>query len=125
MSLSQSVLDTLEGIVNGTVVHRPVISPKKILDAGCGTGVITCYLGERFPDALVWDINITPTPTIHDQPGGGGLLESPRSGMALVQRGCRGERCPGEPRLGMAESLLRCATSERLGSVLCLGGLDA
>lgn len=60
--------DTLVRIMNGTIVHAPVINPMQILDVGCGTGVVTCYLGERFPDALVWGIDISPVPTIHDKP---------------------------------------------------------
>lgn len=52
----------------GTFVHAPVINPKQIIDVGCGTGVVTCYLGERFPNAQVWGIDISPVPTYHDKP---------------------------------------------------------
>lgn len=53
---------------NATIVHGLLINPKQILNVGCGTGVVTCYLGERFPDALVWGLKISPVPTIHDEP---------------------------------------------------------
>ncbi len=54
--------------MNGIMVHAPVTYPKRIIDVGCVTGVVTCYLGERFPDALVWGIDTSPVPTIHDKP---------------------------------------------------------
>ncbi len=60
--------DTLVRIMNGTIVHASVINLKRIVDVGCGTGVVTCYLGNRFPDALVWGIDISPVPSIHDKP---------------------------------------------------------
>ncbi len=60
--------ETLVRIMNGTIVHAPVIDPKRIVDVGCGTGVVTCYLGNRFPDALVWGVDISPVPGIHDKP---------------------------------------------------------
>lgn len=51
--------------MNGVTVHAPVTNTKQIVDVGCGTGVVTCYLGERFPDALVWGIDLSPVPTMH------------------------------------------------------------
>ena len=55
-------------IMNGVTVHAPVTNPKQIVDVGCGTGVITCYLGERFPDAQVWGIDISPVPAMREKP---------------------------------------------------------
>ena len=54
--------------MNGVPVHAPVTHPKQIVDVGCGTGIVTCYLGESFPDALVWGIDISPVPTRHRKP---------------------------------------------------------
>lgn len=54
--------------MNGTIIHTSVRNPKQIVDVGCGTGIITCYLGERLPDALVSSIDISPVPAIHDKP---------------------------------------------------------
>lgn len=59
--------ETLVGCMNGVTVHAPVTSPKQIVDVGCGTGVVTCCLGERFPDALVWGIDLSPVPVMHHQ----------------------------------------------------------
>ena len=54
--------------MDGVAVHAPVVNPKQIVDIGCGTGVITCYLGERFPDALIFGIDIHPVPTMREKP---------------------------------------------------------
>ena len=56
--------------MRGVSVHAPLINPKQIVDVGCGTGVITCYLGERFPDAIVLGIDIHPVvpPTLREKP---------------------------------------------------------
>ena len=51
--------------MNGVTVHAPVTNTKQVVDVGCGTGVVTCYLGERYPDALVWGIDLSPIPAIH------------------------------------------------------------
>lgn len=53
--------------MNGVTVHAPVTNPKQIVDVGCGTGVVTCYLGERFPDALVWGVDLSPVPDMNHQ----------------------------------------------------------
>jgi len=34
--------------------------PRRILDVGCGTGVLSRALAERFPSAEVWGIDIAP-----------------------------------------------------------------
>lgn len=55
--------------MNGVTVHAPVTTnPKQqIVDVGCGTGVVTCYLGNRFPDAFVWGIDLSPVPAMRRQ----------------------------------------------------------
>ena len=54
--------------MNGITLHAPSINPKQIIDVGCGTEVVTCYLGERFPDAQVLEVDIFPVPQLHDKP---------------------------------------------------------
>lgn len=38
-----------------------IITPRKILDVGCGTGLITLMLAQRFPGAVITGIEIDPT----------------------------------------------------------------
>ena len=52
----------------GKVFHAPVQSPKRILDIGCGTGVMTVKLANMFPDAQVIGLDISPVPDIHERP---------------------------------------------------------
>lgn len=35
------------------------LSPKHILDAGCGNGILTCYLAKRFPEATITGADIS------------------------------------------------------------------
>ena len=42
--------------------------PRRILDVGCGTGRATVQLAEKFPDAQVIGIDLSPVPTVHPKP---------------------------------------------------------
>lgn len=70
--------------MNRTILHAPVISPKQIVDVGCGTGVVTCYLGERFPGAHVWDIDTSPLSTIHQKPNSVSSVQGDFQTLALT-----------------------------------------
>ena len=48
--------------------HAPVKKPTKILDIGCGTGAMTFLLAQRFPNAEVIGLDISPVPKRHEQP---------------------------------------------------------
>ena len=57
-----------EKLLHGKPFRAPVQGPKKILDIGCGTGVMTVQLGKLFPDAQVIGLDISPVPDIHERP---------------------------------------------------------
>lgn len=48
--------------MKGKIFHAPLESPSKVLDVGCGTGIVTRYLGSIYPSASVYGIDISPVP---------------------------------------------------------------
>lgn len=48
--------------MKGKIVHSPLTNPTKILDVGCGTGIVTRHLGSLYPSAAVYGIDISPVP---------------------------------------------------------------
>ena len=48
--------------------HAPLQKPKRILDIGAGTGILTVKLGREFPDAEVIGVDISPVPNRHKKP---------------------------------------------------------
>lgn len=52
ISLYQAVIDWI-------LVCLSESNPQKILDAGCGNGILTCFLAKRFPDATIIGIDIS------------------------------------------------------------------
>ena len=43
-------------------LHVPLGSPQTILDIGCGTGIITRHLGQKYSAAQVYGIDLSPVP---------------------------------------------------------------
>jgi SAM-dependent methyltransferase len=54
----------LSNIMNGQVIHAPVANPARILDVGCGTGVVTTYLAHQCPSASVYGVDLSPVPQL-------------------------------------------------------------
>ncbi|KAK2841621.1 hypothetical protein FQN49_006076 [Arthroderma sp. PD_2] len=53
----------------GRTYHAPLPAlPSVLLDIGCGTGVVTTYLGNSFPKANVYGVDLSPVPQIHRTP---------------------------------------------------------
>lgn len=52
ISLYQAVIDWILKCLGDT-------NPKKILDAGCGNGIVSCFLAKRFPEATIIGIDIS------------------------------------------------------------------
>ncbi|USW55037.1 Putative S-adenosyl-L-methionine-dependent methyltransferase, Methyltransferase domain 25 [Septoria linicola] len=46
----------------GKTFHAPLSQPKKILDVGCGTGILTAELARKHPEATVVGIDISLVP---------------------------------------------------------------
>ncbi|EME39089.1 hypothetical protein DOTSEDRAFT_57352 [Dothistroma septosporum NZE10] len=59
----------LETLMGGEVLHAPVdvAKVKKVLDIGCGTGVVTDKLAQRFPKADVYGLDLSPVPKVREQ----------------------------------------------------------
>ena len=53
--------------MHGNPFHAPVTNPKRILDIGCGTGVMTAWLARKYPDAEVIGLDISAVPKLHQQ----------------------------------------------------------
>lgn len=72
--------------------HAPVNNPKRILDIGCGTGILTVRLGREFPEAEVIGVDISPVPNRHEKPDNvtfvqGNVLELAKSNDRRFQPG--------------------------------------
>ena len=48
--------------MKGKIVHAPLKSPAKILDVGCGTGIVTRQLASTYPSATVYGVDLSPVP---------------------------------------------------------------
>ncbi|PPJ53000.1 hypothetical protein CBER1_11447 [Cercospora berteroae] len=60
----------LSAIMNGKIPHAPLDPNKtqKLLDIGCGTGYVTKTLADKFPNAQVYGVDLTPVPQIRQYP---------------------------------------------------------
>ena len=53
--------------MHGKVFHAPLPENIKLaLEVGCGTGVVTCYLGRRFPSTHIYGVDISQGDILHD-----------------------------------------------------------
>ena len=55
-------------LMHNRIVHAPLKEPRKMIDVGCGTGIVTRYLAQRYPSAKVFGVDISPVPTVSDSP---------------------------------------------------------
>ncbi|KAM3416277.1 hypothetical protein BST61_g7883 [Cercospora zeina] len=56
----------LSAIMDNNIIHSPIptnVQDARMLDVGCGTGIVTDFIGNRFPDAQVYGLDISPVPT--------------------------------------------------------------
>ena len=43
-------------------IHAPLQSPHHLIDIGCGSGIVTCQLGNTYPAAQVYGVDLSPVP---------------------------------------------------------------
>jgi SAM-dependent methyltransferase len=54
----------LSELMQNSPFHAPLTShPEKILDIGCGTGIVTVELAKKYPSAQVFGVDLSPVPT--------------------------------------------------------------
>ena len=78
--------------MHNEIFHAPLVKPKRILDVGCGTGRITVQLANRFPDAEVIGVDLSPVPPVHPKSDNVEYIQDDfrelvRSGDARLQDG--------------------------------------
>lgn len=49
-------------LMHGKIIHAPLERPAKILDVGCGTGIVTRHLASTYPSATVYGVDLSPVP---------------------------------------------------------------
>ncbi|KAK4541319.1 hypothetical protein LTR36_008077 [Oleoguttula mirabilis] len=60
----------LSAIMNGRIIHSPInkANVRRILDVGCGTGIVTDYLAREYTAAEAIGVDLSPVPTFRDRP---------------------------------------------------------
>ncbi|KAF2084891.1 S-adenosyl-L-methionine-dependent methyltransferase [Saccharata proteae CBS 121410] len=75
----------LSALMNNKVVHAPIPqTATRLLDVGCGTGIVTDLLARTFPAATAYGIDLSPVPALHSRPPNvrfiqGNILKAPES----------------------------------------------
>ena len=64
-------------VMHDKPIHAALGDPTKILEIGCGTGLMTCYLARKYPQAQVYGIDPSPVPTsFHEKPANVEYIQS-------------------------------------------------
>lgn len=61
--------------MHNKIVHAPLEDPSKVIDVGCGTGIVTRYFGTQYPSATVYGIDISPVPPFVSTPANVSYIE--------------------------------------------------
>ena len=87
--------ECLNILMHNKPIHAQLTQqPQKILEIGCGTGLMTCLLARRYPQAKVYGIDPTPIPlSFHNKPDNveyvqGKFQELLESGDRRLELGC-------------------------------------
>ncbi|TKA25061.1 hypothetical protein B0A50_06125 [Salinomyces thailandicus] len=110
----------LQAIMNGRVIHAPLAKTeiRSILDVGCGTGVVTNYLAQQYPDAEVVGVDLSPVPALRDRPSNVRFLQ----GNILTEKPSSWR--PSEDSNGQANILSDAAAFDLIYSRLLLCGMS-
>lgn len=54
--------------MHGRVIHASLEHPHRILDVGCGTGIVSCILSQMFPSAKVYGVDLSEVPATSAKP---------------------------------------------------------
>ena len=49
-------------LMHSKIVHAPLDKPRKLIDVGCGTGIVCRQLAQQYPAATVLGVDISPVP---------------------------------------------------------------
>lgn len=52
----------LAELMHNNVIHTPLSSPSRLVDVGCGTGIISRDLGNRYPSAQIYGVDLSQVP---------------------------------------------------------------
>jgi ubiquinone/menaquinone biosynthesis C-methylase UbiE len=58
--------EQLAKLMNNQIIHAPLDAPSvhKVLDMGCGTGIVTHTIASKFPNAQVYGLDLSPIPNV-------------------------------------------------------------
>lgn len=61
--------ERLRELMNNKVIHAPldVSSVRKMMDIGCGTGIVTNEIATAFPRAEVYGLDLSPVPNVREK----------------------------------------------------------
>jgi 2-polyprenyl-3-methyl-5-hydroxy-6-metoxy-1,4-benzoquinol methylase len=61
--------ERLRELMNNKVIHAPldVSSARKMMDIGCGTGIMTHEMATAFPHAQVYGLDLSPVPNVREK----------------------------------------------------------
>ena len=55
-------------LMRDKVVHAPLRNPRKMLDVGCGTGIVCRQMAQQYPSATVFGVDISTVPPFSNTP---------------------------------------------------------
>ncbi|KAL8828362.1 MAG: hypothetical protein Q9191_002632 [Dirinaria sp. TL-2023a] len=55
-------------LMRGNIVHAPLHEPQKLLDVGCGTGIVCRQMAQQYPSSTVYGVDISDVPPFNGTP---------------------------------------------------------
>jgi SAM-dependent methyltransferase len=92
----------LSKMMGNKVLHAPIdITATRVLDIGCGTGIVTHLISDTYPQATCIGLDLSETPRLRPQAANVQFFK----GNATVQRPTQWTTARGKPTLPQDESL--------------------